>query len=328
MLEWLVFPLTVMIVIGLMSIGVMLDSMYERPQYTIRRQLPVVRAPRAVPAAAVPAAPAVVAVKADRIVEERVDDVELEHIINKTLVFTTKNRYGYVRLLADSLEYIKAYEHAHIHVFDDGSTDFSIQDLNDWFPYAQVHESDHRHPDMTIRHSFEWFIDESDDNILITIDSDTLLHPNWNAFIDTHITTSGVLSLYHSAATYHKSVNCNGVTCEKKSTGSMGMVMTRRIVKDMLLNMHSAKHKTAAFDWGFVNYFEMKGIKIIVPKKSLALHYGMYGAHGSGNHVEVANTFDFTPFPEDITTKANQFLKNKKPARPALNVLNKHNHGP
>ena len=93
--------------------------------------------------------------------------------INKSLVFTTKNRYGYVRLLAESLEWMKAYEHAHIHIFDDGSTDFSIQDLKDWFPYAHVHESEHRDPDMSIRHSFEWFENESNDEILITIDSDT-----------------------------------------------------------------------------------------------------------------------------------------------------------
>jgi len=236
--------------------------------------------------------------------------------INKTLVFTTKNRRGYVRLLAESLEWMKAYEHAHIHVFDDGSTDFDIEDLKDWFPYAQIHESEHRHADMTTRHAFEWFENESEDDILINIDSDTMLHPDWNDFIDTHIERSGVLSLYHSGAKYHKSVNCDDVSCEKKSTGAMGIVMTRHVLEDMLHNMHNAEHKSAAFDWGFVNYFKKKGIKIIVPKNSLALHYGMYGAHGSGNHVEVANTFDFTPFPGYITKKAKEFLKNKKPDKP------------
>lgn len=250
------------------------------------------------------------------VVEVEPEPVKEPNKINKSLVFTTKNRYGYVRLLAESLEWMKAYEHAHIHIFDDGSTDFTIQDLKYWFPYAHVHESDHRHPDMSIRHSFEWFENESNDDILITIDSDTMLHPDWNDFIDTHINRSGVLSLYHSAAKYHKSVNCNNVTCEKKSTGSMGMVMSRHVLEDMLHNMHNAEHEEAAFDWGFVGYFKKKGIKIIVPKNSLALHYGMYGAHGSGNHVEVANTFDFTPFPDYIKKKAKAFLKNKKPDKP------------
>ena len=235
--------------------------------------------------------------------------------LTKTIVFTTRNRYGYVRLLADSLAWMKAYEHAHIHIFDDGSTDFSVEELKTWFEYAHVHESDHQNPDMTIRHSFEWFESESKDDILITIDSDTMLHPDWHKFIDTHIDTSGVLSLYHSAAKYHKSVNCNNVTCEKRSTGSMGMVMTRKVVADMLRNMHAAKHAAGTFDWGFVDYFKKKGIKIIVPKNSLALHYGMYGAHGSGNHVEVANTFDFTPFPDDISRRARVFLDNEKPDR-------------
>ena len=247
---------------------------------------------------------------------------------NKTMVLTTKNRYGYVKLLADTLQFINVYDHANVHIFDDGSTDFSIDELKLWFPRAHVHGSDHRNPDMSIRHSFEWFEKESDDNILVTIDSDTMLHPKWNEFIDTHIGTSGVLSLYHSAAGYHKSVNCNRVTCEKKSTGSMGMVMTRKVLKDMLHNMHNAKHKAAAFDWGVVKYFDTKNIKIIVPKKSLALHYGMYGAHGSGNHVEVANTFDFKPFPVSIANRAKSFLKNKKPVRPkefAIIIVADHN---
>ena len=258
-------------------------------------------------------------IREEPVVEPEPEPVKEPNKINKTLVFTTKNRYGYVRLLAESLEWMKVYEHAHIHVFDDGSTDFDIEDLKDWFPYAQIHESDHRHADMTTRHAFEWFENESEDDILINIDSDTMLHPDWNDFIDTHIGRSGVLSLYHSGAKYHKSVNCDDVSCEKKSTGAMGIVMTRHVMEDMLHNMHDAEHKAAAFDWGFVNYFEKKGIKIIVPKNSLALHYGMYGAHGSGNHVEVANTFDFTPFPEVITKKAKAFLDNEKPDRPPSN---------
>ena len=244
--------------------------------------------------------------------------------LTKTIVFTTRNRYGYVRLLADSLAWMKAYEHARIHIFDDGSTDFSVEELKTWFEYAHVHESDHQNPDMSTRHSFEWFESESKDDILITIDSDTMLHPDWHKFIDTHIDTSGVLSLYHSAAKYHKSVNCNNVTCEKGSTGAMGMVMTRKVVTDMLRNMHAAKHAAGAFDWGFVDYFKKKGIKIIVPKTSLALHYGMYGAHGSGNHVEVANTFDFTPFPDDISRRARVFLDNEKPDRPHEFVTHLH----
>lgn len=310
----------------------MIDTAMQEapPTYYVRREMP-----------AVEVEPVVHPVETVQLVEseEPVEPVTsaIEHIvepehklettasthqgINKSIVFTTKNRYGYVRLLADSFKLLKAYEHAHIHIFDDGSTDFSIQDLKDWFPYAQVLESDHRHPDMSIRHSFEWFVNESNDEILITIDSDTMLHPNWNNFIDTHIDKSGVLSLYHSAAKYHKSVNCDQTTCEKKSTGSMGMVMTRRIVKDMLLNMHNAKHKAAAFDWGFVDYFKKKGIKIIVPKNSLALHYGMYGAHGSGNHVEVANTFDFTPFPSNIVQRAKAFLDNMEPEIASIYIL-------
>ena len=84
----------------------------------------------------------------------------------------------------------------------------------------------------------------------------------------------------------------------------------------MLEHMHDAEHAAAAFDWGFVRYFQNKHIDIIVPRHSLALHYGMYGAHGTGNHVEVANNFDLTPFPQRIADKANAFLLNKSPDKP------------
>ena len=314
-MAWL--PVMILLVFGMVSIAFMSQMPSEKPKHSIKRVIRGVNVKHPgvnldIEAVDIKSEPEPVpehVVNAEQVIME-------PNKINKALVFTTKNRYGYVRLLAESLEWMKAYEHAHIHIFDDGSTDFNIEDLKDWFPYAQIHESDHRNPDMSTRHAFEWFENESEDDILINIDSDTMLHPNWNKFIDTHIDRSGVLSLYHSGAKYHKSVNCDDVSCEKKSTGAMGIVMSRPILVDMLHNMHNAKHKAAAFDWGFVDYFKKKGIKIIVPKNSLALHYGMYGAHGSGNHVEVANTFDFTPFPGYITKKAKAFLDNKKPDKP------------
>lgn len=306
----------ILLVFGMVSIAFVTQMPDEKPRHNVKRVIRGVEIqhPSVDPPEPEPESEPVL--NAEQVAETNV--VMEPNKINKALVFTTKNRYGYVRLLAESLEWMKAYEHAHIHVFDDGSTDFTIEELKDWFPYAHIHESDHRDPDMSTRHAFEWFENESEDDILINIDSDTMLHPDWNKFIDTHIDRSGVLSLYHSGAKYHRSVNCDDVSCEKKSTGAMGIVMSRPILVDMLHNMHNAKHKAAAFDWGFVDYFKKKGIKIIVPKNSLALHYGMYGAHGSGNHVEVANTFDFTPFPEDIVTKAKAFLDNEKPDRPIL----------
>lgn len=231
------------------------------------------------------------------------------------IVCTVKNRYKYVKFLAESLKWLKAYDHADIYIFNDGSTEFTSNELKQWMPFAVVHETNLNHPDMNTRWSWESFLNSMSGEILVNLDSDMLLHPKWYEFIIEHMPGSNTaLSLYNSKN--HKSISCNEFTCKKEITGAAGTVLHRSLVDEILQNVNTAKDKPGAFDWGYLDYFKKHGITITVPKNSLALHYGMYGAHGSGNHVEVANTFDFSPFPDYITKKAKAFLDNEKPDRP------------
>ena len=148
----------------MVSIAFMSQMPNEKPRHNVKRVI------RGKPEAEVVVVEPVV--NAEQVAETNV--VMEPNKINKALVFTTKNRYGYVRLLAESLEWMKAYEHAHIHVFDDGSTDFTIEELKDWFPYAHIHESD-QGIQYVYTTCFQWFENESEDDILINID-DTMLH--------------------------------------------------------------------------------------------------------------------------------------------------------
>ena len=131
------FPVMILVVFGMVSIAFMSQMPREKPRHNVKRVIrgmeiehpsvePLEPEPEPEPDPVVKPV-----VESEQVVETNV--VMEPNKINKALVFTTKNRYGYVRLLAESLEWMKAYEHAHIHVFDDGSTDFTIEDLKTGF---------------------------------------------------------------------------------------------------------------------------------------------------------------------------------------------------
>lgn len=234
---------------------------------------------------------------------------------NITLVFTVRNRIGYVQLLSESFRFLHIHKFANTYIFNDNSSAYTSEYLHLLFPHAQIINTNNKHPDVSTRQSFEWFVINTNDSTLVTIDSDTLLHPNWHRWISNWLPKSdGVLSLYHSKAPYHKTLSCFDDVCIKKTQGAMGMVFTRTIVINILKHVNSGTKKSpSSFDWGFVKYFNNQKIRIIVPQYSLALHYGMHGAHGSGNHIETSHRFDSSLFPKNIIAQSEYFLHNSSP---------------
>ena len=157
---------------------------------------------------------------------------------------TVKDRINYVKLFAENLEWLNISCVADVHVFDNGSKQFSASDLQNWFPYAVIHQLDTlQDADMATRRAFEYFISSSNLTTLVNMDSDSLLHPDWATFVSQVLPESdGALSLYHSAAPHHPSFNCNNITCEKKTTGALGMVFERKILEDALDNVAASKN--------------------------------------------------------------------------------------
>ena len=234
---------------------------------------------------------------------------------NFFVVVTVKDRINYVKLFAENLAWLNMSCHSDVHVFDNGSRQFSISDLQIWFPYASVHPIDTLHDaDMATRKAFEHFITSSNISTLINLDSDSLLHPDWSNFINQVLPLSdGALSLYHSSAPWHKSFNCNEVTCQKNSTGALGMVFRRDVIVQALKVVQASKEKERdSFDWALCSYLQGAGKKILVPRHSLVLHYGLHGAHGDGSsHVEVAEGFDLSSLPAPIRGQVRFFLEKK-----------------
>lgn len=235
------------------------------------------------------------------------------------LVCTVKDRLGYVRLLALNVNWLglKQLKDVEFHIFDNGSNNFTLSDLGEWFPYAVVHSTEHllKSPDVATRFAFEYFIEKTKHDVLVNIDSDMLLHPDWRSFIlNTLPMSDGFLSLYRTAAPHHYTRYCTEIICSKVTVGAMGMVLVRTLV-DLLLNeISEGKDAPGPFDWALVEYFNsIPNFQIFVPTKSLALHYGLYGSHGLGTHEESSVDFDSSPFPEGIQRAVELFLSGERP---------------
>ena len=229
------------------------------------------------------------------------------------IVVTIKERIGYVELLADILDWLEVYDKASVHLFVDETPALTVATVISMFPSAEVHPVQHTfYPetsaDISTRIAFEYFY-RSGFDIIVNIDSDTALHPDWLNFIQRNLKHSrGVMSLYNSAV--HPTNSCSDEVCWKDSIGAMGVVMTRQMVGDVLENV---PYRIDSFDWGFVDLFRAQGVQVTLPRKSLALHYGMHGSNGNGSHIEHGLGFDESVFPDHIRERVDQFVGGKPP---------------
>lgn len=136
------------------------------------------------------------------------------------VVVTVKNRVSYVKLLAENLQWLNIQEHADVNVFYGESNEYGMNDLHQWFPFAEIHSIETKNPDDACRNAFEHFFHHHSHEVVINLDSDALLHPSWFSFLEKILDKSdGVLSLYNSAAPYHVSFACDELTCQKKCDG-------------------------------------------------------------------------------------------------------------
>ena len=208
-----------------------------------------------------------------------------------TLFLTTYNRIGYVHTFSKWLKTDPGYSSKNVDLVirDDASSEHDEKYLRKLFPEATILiEKTHHRADKNIRLNFEWF-DKKNSDILVSIDSDSILLPTWYDFICHNMPKSGFATLYHSGAKHHRTKHCNdGVWCHQKSTGSLGMVLSKNIIHKMLQN-----NQNSAFDWGIVDWLNNENIPIRAPKKSYVLHYGYFGQNNSpSNMLELAEGFD------------------------------------
>lgn len=244
----------------------------------------------------------------------------------------TKNRAGYVQLLADSLQLDPHMRTPFVHLLvrDDMSTEYNKTTLEMWFPNATIIVNDvSQKADTSTQLNIQFFVD-SEYAFLLVLDSDALLNPHWYYFLVQNFMSLNVsvISLYNSNASHHVTTNCDSIFCEKSSVGALGLVMTKAFAQLMLprnngygfasLSNSKVVTKIKGFDWGISQYCKENGIVLHVPRQSLILHYGIIGQNNDPSKknaaVEKANDFDITSIPHYLAKCVQYWLTGKNPA--------------
>ena len=257
------------------------------------------------------------------------DSVQHKNCYNITILTPLRNRKHYVQTLAAGWSWLRIWQNARVHMFLDTSTEYSSKDLRSWFPYATVHSVNYKHPDLTTRAAFQFYVDNPPlasgskcTDIAMVIDSDALLHLNWLQFIEHNFhTTDGVMSLYHSSVPWHKVIECNATLCTKQSIGAFGMMMSRTMAEQVLCHSHGGtKVYKRDFDWEAIYYLQSKNIRFFVPNRSMILHYGMHGTNNNAKmkNIEKAIGFEMVGYPAAIQEAAFHFLAGNKKLNPKM----------
>ena len=228
------------------------------------------------------------------------------------VLLTTYNRKGYVDTFSQWINTDPAYRLGcfDLVVHDDASSQYGESELRKWFPRALVIiEKKRRKADRNTRSNFEWFVD-SDYDIMVNIDSDSILNPSWYDFITKNMPNNGFATLYHSNAKHHQTLKCdNELWCNQDSTGALGMVMSHSLVKSMLV-----ANKNRLFDWGIIDWLKTQNIPVRAPHHSLTLHYGYYGQNNSpSNMLEVADGFEMASVDPSIQACVDWWMEANKP---------------
>lgn len=220
----------------------------------------------------------------------------------------TYNRAGYVKLCSRALVHSLPMED--VWIFDDHSSDYGTTELAEWFSTPNICVNEKRlHPDGNARKIMEWFL-STDYDWLVTLDSDLIVRSDWLTILKTLLPkTQGVISVYHSGNSNHKTLSCDQDLCEMESLGNAGITWSKSLAKEMLTEMKDVH----GYDWGWTQWLQKKHIKQYVPKDSLVLHIGMHGTWGVDSQREKSLRFAARKLDPDINKIAQKYLKGHSP---------------
>lgn len=194
------------------------------------------------------------------------------------IVIPTYNRKKYVDILARSLSECKGIEKADIRVYDDCSTEYGIDYLNEKFSpiNAKIKRREQRSA-CTANNYFEMMTDfsNSDNDILFLCDSDLLLRPDALEYLDRIFSqTDGFMTLYNSDL--HLTVKEGAEFDMKLDIGHAAACISKKCVS-MFLKLNNP----GMGDFRLSETMIKNGIRILAPRKSYVQHVGVEGKHSS-----------------------------------------------
>lgn len=195
---------------------------------------------------------------------------------------TTYNRLTEVQTMSKSLFGCSGISDCTIRVFDDCSTEYSIEDLRALFPSPTGLERrvSNLGASMNMHKMFLDFLTVGAD-VLIVADSDLIFNPGAIQFIKRVFpSTEGVLSLYNSA--FHhgsdETVIAGEYLVRKDAIGAAGAVFAREVIIDIVKKVPVTIH----YDWGWSSFLSKRGTKIWVARDSQVQHIGITGVNCNG----------------------------------------------
>lgn len=243
------------------------------------------------------------------------------------IMVSTHNRQEYVKLMADGLRASVGIRRIEIFVYDDASTQYGEKELRKWFTYAQrgMHNTHililknrlgaHRQS----RRILEETLDRTDANVLIHLDSDMLFIPTWLMKVKGWMDKSdGIMSLYRSKHEFHEDIECDKKFCEKNTIGSAGTVWCRDLLESVLTLVD--EEATGGFDYLYSTYLTEHKFRLLVPKDSPALHFGLFSSRNKRKLTKTQDIggvgFKWRALDKGLAERAQAFLDGGSPDDP------------
>lgn len=220
----------------------------------------------------------------------------------------TYNRLDYLQITAQSLSRCTDIADCSLRLYDDCSTDYDVDVLQKVFPQAQaiVRRERNLGADRNMFQVYKDFL-ETDDDVLVTLDSDMLLRPECFEIVQRTLpNTDGVLGLYNSAMhSAIREIGVRDVPCvEKEHVGAAAVAMSREIVSMIVENVLPGK----AYDWKWSKYLCDRGQRLWVTRDSYVQHIGLHGYNCDGGR---SVDFGLNFYPENSVDQkiASDFLQ-------------------
>ena len=190
---------------------------------------------------------------------------------------TTYNRKKLLESMARSL-YESDLSTAHsIRIYDDGSTEYSRDNLQEIFPDAEKISVNRINKGADLN-TWDMYCDflESDCDYLFNADSDLLFSKDWLLMGLDHIKiTDGILSIFNTGI--HKSVGEENGLLIKPIFGAAGTLFTRNRIEELVHAFKTGSFEPCHIDWGFCDFFSKAGVKLFCTGKSYVQHIGISG---------------------------------------------------
>ncbi|AIL31959.1 hypothetical protein IX83_00225 [Basilea psittacipulmonis DSM 24701] len=206
-----------------------------------------------------------------------------------TLAIPTYNRLSFIKRAAESLKQSTDISKINVRVYDDCSTEFSVDELKNLLPFAKeiIVRNKNLGADNNTRLMYEDFL-KTEDDILVNGDSDLIYRPGWVEKIQELLPkTDGLLSIYNSNS--HEFIDNNfehgmGI---KKDVGAAGCVLSRRLVEYIVSHTNQC---TKNFDWVFPKLLQENNVRLFCTVESYVQHIGI--TRGS-NQIGLMHAIDY-----------------------------------